>query len=190
MTTHVGFDRVRHVACALAVAMSAAACWRMPVKATLPPATVVSAGCPFEGCQYGKWTATRMHDLYAEPDGLQIDLDVRPGDTIQASSGEIHSTPRRARVVTAGADDIAQGIKEGDTVYALYPLGEGALAVWQNGLMKSGSLDLVVEYDPPVPKDQSPLEWTWWVKVRLVDGTIAWLRNPKDFRGMDRLGKS
>ena len=47
---------------------------------------------------------------------------------------------------------------------------------------------LVYEYDPPLPKDQAPLQWTWWVKVKLVDGTIAWLKNPKNFRGMDRRG--
>lgn len=181
---------MRRLAWAWVLPIGLAGCWSEPVKSVLPPATVVSAGCPFEGCQYGKWTATRTTSLFAEPDGLKIDLDLLPGDTIQAASGEIHSTPRRARVLTAGADDKAQGIKVGDTVYALYPLGEGTLAVWQDGLMKSGSLDLVVEYDPPVSQGESPLQWTWWVKVRLVDGTIAWLKNPKNFRGMDRLGKS
>ena len=49
------------------------------------------------------------------------------------------------------------------------------------------TLDLVVDFDPPVPKDQPPLNWTWWVKTKLADGTIAWLKNPKNFRGMDKL---
>ena len=173
----------------LAAVFAAAGCWRAVVDTGPPPKTIVSAGCPFEGCQYGKWTATRTTDIFAEPDGLQIDVDLAPGDTVDAASGEIHSTPRRARVVTAGDDDREQGIQSGDTIYVLYPMGEGAMAVWQNGFMKAGSLDLVVDYDPPVPTDQAPLKWTWWVKAKLVDGTIAWLKNPRNFRGMDRLGR-
>jgi hypothetical protein len=173
-----------------AVVFGAPGCWRTTVNAGPPPKTVVSAGCPFEGCQYGRWTATRATDLWAEPDGLKLDLELYPGDEIEATSGEIHSTPRRARVVTAGADDRAEGILAGDTLYVLYPVGEGAMAIWQNGFMKVGSLDLVVDYDPPVPKDQTPLNWAWWVKCKLADGTIAWLKNPKNFRGMDRLGRS
>lgn len=171
-------------------ATGAAGCWRTLVDKGPPPKTIVSAGCPFEGCQYGTWTATRTTDIYAEPDGLQIDFDLAPGDTVEARSGEIHSSPRRARVVTAGDADREEGILAGDMIYVLYPVGEGAMALWQNGFMKVGSLDLVVDYDPPVPQGQSPLNWTWWVKTKLADGTIAWLKNPKNFRGMDRLGRS
>jgi hypothetical protein len=173
----------------LFVAAGTAGCWRRVVNAGPPPKMIVSAGCPFEGCQYGRWTATRTVDLWAEPDGLPLDLDLVPGDEIDASSGEIHSTPRRARVVTAGADDRAEGIVAGDILYVLYPVGEGAMAIWQNGFMKTGSLDLVVDYDPPVPNTQAPLKWTWWVKCKLADGTIAWLKDPKNFRGMDRRGR-
>lgn len=173
----------------VAAAILAAGCWRASVDTGPPAKTIVSAGCPFEGCQYGKWTATRTTDIYTQADGLQIDFDLVPGETVEAVSGEIHSTPRRAKIVTAGEDDAEQGIRAGDTLYVLYPMGEGAMAVWQNGFMKAGSLDLVVEYDPPLPKGEPPLNWTWWVKTKLVDGTIAWLKNPKGFRGMDRLGR-
>jgi len=171
------------------LALVAPACWRNIVDKGPPPKTIVSAGCPFEGCQYGKWTAARTTDLYAEPDGMQLDFDLGPGDVIDAASGEIHSTPRRARIVTAGDSDREEGLLAGDVVYVLYPTGEGAMALWQNGFMKVGSLDLVVDYDPPVPKDQPPLKWTWWVKAKLADGTIAWLKNPKNFHGMDKLGR-
>jgi hypothetical protein len=170
------------------VLFSTTACWRTVADAAPPLKTIVSAGCPFEGCQYGKWTATHTTDIYSEPDGLRIDVSLASGDTIDAATGEIHSTPRRARVVTANDDDRAEGIVAGDIIYVLYPVGQGAMALWQNGLMKVGSLDLVVEYDPPLPKDQPPLKWTWWVKIKLPDGTIAWLKNPKNFRGMDKLG--
>lgn len=177
------------VALVLVAAVGSSRCASKPRDVGPPPATIVSAGCPFEGCQYGTWTATRTSELFSEPDGLKIDLTLSPGDVVQAASGEIHSSPRRARVMTAGPDDESQGIRKGDTIYALYPIGEGALALWHNGLMKSGSLDLVLEYDPPVPKNDSPLKWTWWVKVTLVDGTIAWLKNPKNFSGMDKRGR-
>jgi hypothetical protein len=172
------------------VASLSAACWRTAVDTGPPPKRIVSAGCPFEGCQYGKWTATRMTDVYSQPDGLEIDIDLYPGDTVDAESGEIYSVPRRAKVVKAGDDDREQGIRAGDTLYVLHPMGEGAMAVWQNGFVKAGSLDLIVEYDPPLAKDQQPLQWTWWVKVKLADGTVAWLKNPKGLNGMDsRAGK-
>jgi len=174
----------------IAIAAMSAGCWRTVVSGGPPPKTIVSAGCPFEGCQYGKWTATRTTELWAEPDGLKLELELAPGDEIDAASGEIHSTPRRARVVTAGEADRSEGILAGDTLYVLYPMGEGAMAIWQNGFMKVGSLDLVVDYDPPLPKDQPPLNWTWWVKGKLADGTIVWLKNPKNLRGMDRLGRA
>jgi hypothetical protein len=179
--------RARAIVLVLLAAAATPGCWRTVVDKGPPPKKIVSAGCPFEGCRYGTWTATRTTDLYAEPNGLQLDLDLWPGDVVEAASGEIHSTPRRARVVTAGDDDRSEGIVAGDIVYVLYPVGEGAMALWQNGFMKVGSLDLVVDYDPPVPKDQQPLQWTWWVKTKLADGTIAWLKNPKNFRGMDKL---
>ena len=167
--------------------VTASGCWRTVIDKGPPPRTIVSAGCPSEGCQYGKWTATRPTPIFAEPDGLKIDFELAPGDTVDAASGEIHSTPRRARVVTAGADDRAEGIVAGDIVYVLYPAGEGTMALWQNGFMKAGSLDLVVDYDPPLPTGEPSLKWTWWVKTKLADGTIAWLKNPKNFRGMDKL---
>jgi hypothetical protein len=173
---------------AILAAVISAGCWRPAVATGPPPKTVVSAGCPFEGCQYGDWTATRATDIYSQADGLQLDFDLYPGDTVEAVSGEIYSAPRRAKVITAGTEDREEGIRDGDMIYVLYPIGEGAMAVWQNGFLKAGSLDLVYEYDPPLPKDQAPLQWTWWVKVKLVDGTIAWLKNPKNFRGMDRRG--
>lgn len=170
----------------LVLAMAVApGCLRREADGGPPPKMIVSAGCPFEGCHYGMWTATKTTDLFSEPDGFELDVDLYPGDTVEATSGEIHSFPRRAKVVTAGDSDAEQGIHTGDAIYVLYPMGEGALAVWQNGFMKSGSLDLVVDYDPPLPKDQPPLKWTWWVKTKLVDGTIGWLKNPKNFRGMD-----
>jgi hypothetical protein len=161
------------------------ACIERTVPPRAPANRIVAAGCPFEGCQYGRWTATRTQHLFAEPEGLRLAIDVLPGDSIDAQSGEIYARPRRARVAKAGPDDRAQDIRDGDIVYALYPLGEGALALWEAGQMKSGSLDLVLDYDPPLPAGEPPLNWTWWVKVRLVDGTIAWLKDPKDFRGMD-----
>ncbi len=179
--------RRRLLAAVLAIVVSAG-CGRAAVNTGPPPKTIVSAGCPFEGCQYGKWTATRAMDIYSQVAGLQIDFDLFPGDTVEAESGEIYSSPRRAKVVTAGPDDRAEGIQNGDMIYVLYPMGEGAVAVWQNGFVKAGSLDLVYEYDPPLQKDQAPLEWTWWVKVKLVDGTIAWLKNPRNFRGTDKRG--
>jgi hypothetical protein len=87
-------------------------------------------------------------------------------------------------VVALHQTDSANGLHVGDIVYALFPIGEGALAVWHNGAITRGSLDLRLQYDAPL--ESAPLQWTWWVLVRLADGRTGWLENPQGaFDGMD-----
>jgi hypothetical protein len=149
-----------------------------------PPATVVSRGvCPFEGCQYGVWVVREPVAVYSAPDGAQLSTPLPAGATITAITGEVHSTPRRAIVTHTYASDERQGISVGDVVYPLYPLGEGAMAVWHRGTVKAGSLDLAFRYDDPNRRS----DWTWWVHARLAEGRVVWLRDPRGFSGMDAL---
>ncbi len=148
---------------------------------------IVSPGaCPFEGCQYGRWIASTSVDLYESIDGRPLSRKLGKHEAVQAVSGTIYAMGSKAKVTSMDETDRAQGIKVGDTVYALYPLGEGAVAVWHDGKVKSGSLDLALEYETPL--DGQPRNWTWWVKVLLRDGTAAWIKNPTGFDGMDRFG--
>ncbi len=156
-----------------------------PATGSVPKSLVVVSGaCPFEGCQYGRWTARKAVRLYARVDGPLTKRQVRKGEKVTAISGEIHATPRRATVTKVFTTDRQQGIDVGSVVYALYPLGEGAVAVWHDGKTKKGSLDLGLKYD--LPLDRQPLKWSWWVKVRLPDGVVGWVQDPREFDGMDR----
>jgi hypothetical protein len=151
----------------------------------LPPTPVTSHGvCPFEGCQYGRWTARVSVDMFESINGRQLTRKIEIDEDVQAVSGTIYAMPKKAKVTRVYKTDQAQGIHVGNTVYALYPIGEGALAVWHDGRVKEGSLDLALEYMTPIAG--SPLEWTWWVRIRLRDGIDAWIKNPRDFKGMDR----
>lgn len=155
------------------------------VQESAPPVPVVIAGgCPFEGCQYGKWTAREPVQVYTRVNGPLLKRQVKKGERVNAVSGEIHAIPRKATVTKVYKTDQQQGINVGSVVYALYPLGEGAVAVWHDGETKKGSLDLGLQYESPL--DQQPLRWSWWVRIQLPDGTIGWLKDPKDFDGMDR----
>ena len=155
--------------------------------AGVPPAEVVTAGgCPFEGCQLGKWAARETVPTYDRPDGTVVGKLLK-GEAVAAMNAEVRAAPRRAVVTSTFETDQQQGIKVGSVVYALYPLGEGAVAVWHEGQVKDGSIDLGLRFDTPI--DANALQWTWWVRVALPGGDMRWLKNPQgQFDGMDAFG--
>lgn len=158
-----------------------------PAKAQTMPASpfVVQDAHPFEGCQYGAWTARETASLYDKIGGTILTRLIQKGEHVLALTGEVHAIPQRATVTGVYKSDEEQGIHIGSIVYFLYPLGEGAAKVWHEGKSKSGSMDLTLKFDSAETENQS---WDWWVKVRLEDGTIGWLKNPRSFNGMDRFG--
>ena len=153
----------------------------------VPPAEVVATGgCPFEGCRLGNWTAREAVPTYDRPDGTVVG-QLPKGEAVAAMNAEVRAAPRRAVVTNVFETDQQQGIKVGSVVYALYPLGEGAVAVWHEGRLKNGSIDLGLHFDTPI--DANPLQWTWWVRVALPGGDMRWLKNPQgQFDGMDAFG--
>lgn len=153
----------------------------------LPPREIAQPGvCPFEGCQLGKWVAREVVPVYDGPNGL-VKLNIRPGETITALDAEVRAQPIRAVVTHVYRTDETQGIHVGDVVFALYPLGEGAIAVWHRGRVKEGSLDLALRFDE-THEDGQLLRYTWWVLVKLKNGVTGWLKDPRRFDGMDAHG--
>jgi len=178
---HISLDQKTRPAILLQPAGSGSA------KAQTIPASpfVVKDARPFEGCQYGAWTARDPATLYEAINGTILNRRIQKNERITALTGEVHATPRRATVSSVDKSDKDQGIHVGDVVYFLHPLGEGAAKVWHEGKAKDGSIDLTLKFDSVDPGKQT---WDWWVKVRLEDGTIGWLKNPRSFDGMDRFG--
>lgn len=151
-----------------------------------PPAEVVSNGaCPFEGCQLGEWTAREPAVLYDRPNGVQT-RTILAGDRVVATEAQVRAQPHRAIVTSVYQTDQQQGIHVGDVAFALYPLGEGAVAVWHDGRVKEGSLDLRLRFDDKT--ESTELNYVWWVHVKLPDGTMGWIKDPRGFDGMDALG--
>jgi SH3-like domain-containing protein len=145
----------------------------------VPSATVVSAGrCPFEGCQLGTWVATNAIPLRAERGGPISGTMIYLGQSVQALESEVWAMPKYGKVLEAGPYEQRRGIQPGAEVYVLHPLGEGAMAVWYQGEIIDGSLDLRVDL-------QEEPEWSWWVRVATEDGRSGWLKDPQgNFEGM------
>ena len=155
---------------------------------SLPAEVIVPGGCPFEGCQLGRWTAREEVPVYDRKNGSMMSR-LQAGLVINATDAEIHATPVKGVVTKVYSSDEAQGIRVGTVVHLLFPLGEGAVAVWHDGKVKNGSLDLEVRTDDPNQGKGNVLNWTWWVHIRLPDGSMGWLRNPQGhFDGMDAHG--
>ncbi|MFO1015127.1 MAG: hypothetical protein U1E50_15340 [Caulobacteraceae bacterium] len=154
--------------------------------ASAPPSEWIETGaCPFEGCQYGRWTATKAVTLYDRPGGAALPARLAKGDVVTAEGGEVRATPVRAVVAKAGPEDVARGLTEGSVVYALYPLGEGAVMVWKDGKTIDTSLDVELRFDPALP--ETGLPYVWWAKVKRADGSTAWVRDASaDFSGTDQ----
>ena len=77
-------------------------------------------------------------------------------------------------------------LTEGSVVYALYPLGEGAVMVWKDGKTIDTSLDVELRFDPALP--ETGLPYVWWAKVKRADGSTAWVKDASaDFSGTDQL---
>jgi hypothetical protein len=154
-----------------------------------PPIEIVTKNvCPFEGCQLGNWIVRETLPVYKQPGGTQT-WNLQNGDKIYVMSSESKSLPRKAIVTNVYKTDEEQGVDVGSIVYVLCPLGEGAVAVWHKGKVIRGSLDLShLRYETPIDSSH-PLKWTWWVHVRLADGTTGWLKNPQGLcDGIDAFG--
>lgn len=153
----------------------------------IPQIVIDKPACPFECCQFGKWTARSEVILYQAPNAKVFNRKIKKGESITALTGEAHSKPLKAKVTHTWKSDEDQGIHVGDTVYILHGIGEGAVALLQNGRIKKSSIDFAFEvFDKTVRKLPDSI---WWVNVRLQDGTEAWIKNPGvAFDGMDGCG--
>jgi len=153
----------------------------------VPQFIVDKQACPFECCRFGKWTARSAVVLYKAPNASALGRKTRKGEVVTALTGEAHSKPLQAKVTRTWKSDEDQGIHVGDTVYILHGIGEGAVALWQSGQIKKSSIDFAYElFDKTIHGFPG---FVWWVKVRLQDGTEAWIKNPgMAFDGMDGCG--
>jgi hypothetical protein len=149
--------------------------------------------CPFEGCQFGRWTAREPVQLYSSWKSDRKPLQsLRKDEAVDALTG-VHITLEPSEIEVT--EPLAEyGLKAGDKIFGYMYLGEGVFNAWFNGswvedfdgsrvsglgcnrncnakLLKAGRAE-------------------WWVKLKTKDGNIGWTNEGDKFDGTDALAGS
>ncbi len=148
--------------------------------------------CPFEGCQFGEWTARKAVVVYStwKPDRHQV-TTLQKGQQVTAITGvNIILDPGRG---IFDRDVPAFGASKGDVVYMYGDCGEGAIDMWVRGrYIKCG--DPQFSWRPGFGCERNcDGHWLtlgkseWWAQIRLADGTTGWVLVGDSFDGTDAL---
>ena len=124
--------------------------------------------CPFECCQYGKWTArSPLMAFKREGDDSNISFTIRTGEEFTAISGNVHIVKLGIIVINK-----AVGVfNKGDEIYILSYRGEGEYDLWFNGNKLRNTADVWAHGT----LKQSP-KFIWWVAIINKDGQQGWLK--------------
>lgn len=170
----------------------------LPVKAQNSPSLpYVNEGvCPFECCQYGKWTATKEITVFSRPDQKSAELfTINKDEEFVAETGYVLtvSTGKWAMLDTLKLDRLYKGknkiVYPGDTLYVLHYLGEGYYKVWYKGDEYEGPEDFWNPYSGRKVSEQIDLERTeWWVKTKNKAGLEGWFLKEGNVWGLDACG--
>ena len=164
-----------------------------PQKAPQPALPKIDENvCPFEGCQFGAWTATDQVELYStwKMDRKTV-VTIAKGEAVTAIMG-INITFEPSEIqVTAPMPNY--GLKPGDTIFGYRNYGEGFFSAWFNGYWVE-QFDGSGVVDPNGgcsrncnAKLVKPGRIEWWVKIKTKDGTIGWTKEDEKFDGKDGL---
>jgi hypothetical protein len=165
-----------------------------PHKAPKPELPKIDENaCPFEGCQFGAWTATEDVQLYStwKADGKPV-AKLAKGDAVTARTGVNITFEPSEIVVTAPMP--AYGLKPGDTIFGYMNYGEGVFSAWFNGYW-------VEQFDGSGFSSENggcsrncTGKWLkegrieWWVEIKTKDGLTGWTNETSKFDGKDALG--
>jgi hypothetical protein len=146
--------------------------------------------CPFEGCQFGAWTATDDVQLFSTwTEERKLVATISKGQQVTAITG-VHITLASSEVqVTMPLPNY--GLKPGDIVYGYMYKGEGVFSAWFNGYW-------VEDFDGSgvagagcnrncSAKLLREGRFEWWVQVKMKDGTTDWTKDTDRFDGKDAL---
>lgn len=163
-----------------------------------PPPQIVRDACPFECCQFGKWTALEEVKLVDKPGSAGTVVAVLKGENVTAITGEEHVVPLRIDVLRDHGR-----FKKGDVLHLFGHVAECGLAYSLNGVRveQAGTDDGCL--DDSLPQELSECArdscWgrlsgsvadadVWWVKIRTKAGKQGWTREPTKFAGKDSCG--
>ena len=148
--------------------------------------------CPFEGCKFGKWTATVKVAVYStwEPARKPV-TSLSKGEEVTALTG--------VNVVLqpgSGAFDRdvpAYGATKGDIAYSYRECGEGAVDIWVRGrFIPCADPDFSSKNGYGCQRNcdghwDSLGRSEWWAQIRLRNGSSGWVLVNGNFEGTDAL---
>ena len=144
--------------------------------------------CPFEGCEYRKWTANKGTIIYKEMrDGSPVAFKVRAKEQVTGVTGVVITEKAgtakalKAAKVYANVGKYSITVKAGETLQILHYQGEGFYLAWFKN--KFYTLDTS---DNNFKIVKEPVD-VWWVKIKNRKGQIGWTKLADNFDGKDRL---
>jgi hypothetical protein len=170
-----------------ALAVTALACASATSSAQAPSFPREAHGaCPFECCQYGRWTGRAATVARVRPDRRSAEAFlIGRGESVDALTGVVVTlNPGRARATTTLQHE-GVTVAAGQEVLVLRPLGEGVFKVWLSGrvfeaqLLPAGESALRLLSEPRI---------VWWVQIRNGQGRIGWTDQADRFDGTDACG--
>jgi hypothetical protein len=163
----------------------------MPAPPALPKVDLNS--CPFEGCQFGKWTAEQTVKMYSSwrPEREEMS-QIAKGQEVTALTG-VNVVIQPAKGVFT-RDVPMFGAKAGDMLYSYQNCGEGAEDIWVHGrFIKCADPNFSWKAGLGCDRDCNGRyldlgKSEWWAQIRLSDGTTGWVLVNGNFDGTDGLG--
>lgn len=152
------------------------------------PAVYIDEGaCPGEGCTFGTWKVKGETILYAEPNEKSKRTGkCHPGTEVSALTGQVNTGAGKFTVKKKNEE-----FNPGDIIWVYTYSGEGYFKVWVNGEFKEiklgfspwgGSSGTRCEVETYCWGElEKELNFTWWVKIQNVDGTIGWTNESNNF---------
>lgn len=162
----------------------------MPDPPALPKVDLNS--CPFEGCQFGKWTARARVVVYSTwESGRKPIATLEKGDELTAITGvNVVLEPGKG---IFDRDVPMYGAAKDDTVYMYQNCGEGAVDIWVHArFIKCADLNFSWRGAEGCQKNCDG-RWLslgkseWWAQIRMKDGTVGWVLVNGNFDGTDAL---
>ena len=167
-------------------------------EASSAPKTVLT-NLPFEGFQFGKWTAKESLPAYlSEGNSSQVAFTVEPNEEITAISSTVYVDHIGIAKVNENIQpDLCndspnkefysqRGLKKGDIIGVIFSPGEGCVYVWVKG-----KVGCVCNFHPGPDYDKPNGSWvkkyddifSLWVKVKNGHDEMGWihLETPADF---------
>lgn len=158
--------------------------------------------CPFEGCVYREWIATRNTDIYKKRNVSSLVLfHVKEGEWINALDGVVVTRQpgivllRKAVELTTISNLKIVIAQPGDQLYLLTYFGEGFWKAWyKNQMVEVLDGTFFMELDgcrnnPDCTGEiVSKWDYVWWIKIKNSRGQVGWTNQDGHFNNKDAYG--